>query len=127
MAGFSRYLQREVLDHVFKVGAYTPPTHIYVALFKSTAEISGTGYARQTCDGWDAATDADPAVVDNTASIAFGSAGSAWGSITHFRISDNLTAATNWLCDGTALTAAKTVNSGDPVSFPAGALDISLD
>jgi len=129
MAGFSRYLQREILDHVMKVGAYTAPTHIYVALLTdATTECTGTGYARVICDAWDAATDADPAVVDNTSIIDFGSAGGAdWGTISHFRLSDALSGATNWLTDATALTSPKVVNSGDPVTFPAGALDVTLD
>jgi len=48
MAGFSRYAQRELLDHLLKVGAYTPPTNIYVALFNAgPTECTGTAYARE--------------------------------------------------------------------------------
>ena len=127
MAGFSRYLQREVLDHVFKVGAYTVPTNIYVALFTAAAECSGTDYARELCNSWDAATDADPSVVDNTSIIDFGTAGSGgWGELTRFAIYDAITDG-NLLTDITALTAAKTVNAGDPVTFAAGALQVTLD
>jgi len=129
MAGLSRYAQRELLDHLMKVGAYTAPTHIYVALFTdSSTECTGTDYAREICDSWDAATDADPCVVDNTGIIDFGTAGAGdWGTISHFRLSDAATGATNWLTDATELTTSKTINSGDPVTFPAGDLDITLD
>jgi len=129
MAGLSRYAQRELLDHLMKVGSYTPATHIYVALLTAAdTECTGTDYAREICDSWDAATDADPCVVDNTGIIDFGTAGSGgWGTITHFRLSDAATGGTNWLTDATALSIEKTVNEGDPVTFPAGDLDITLD
>jgi hypothetical protein len=112
-----------------KVGAYTAPTHIYVALLTdATTECTGTGYARVICDAWNAATDADPTVVDNTSIIDFGSAGgSNWGTISHFRLSDASSGTTNWLSDATALSTSKTINNGDPVTFPAGALDVTLD
>ena len=127
MAGLSRYLQREVLDHILKVGAFTAPTHIYVALFNAgPAECTGTGYAREICDAWDAATDADPAVCDNTNIIDFGTGAADWGTLTHFALYDDPTAG-NLLCDITALTANKVINASDPVTFPAGALDVTAD
>ena len=127
MAGMSRYLQRAVLNHVNKGSAYTPPTHIYVALLTASAECAGTGYAREICDAWDAASDADPAVAANTGAIDFGTAGGAdWGTLTRFALYDALTGG-NLLWDITALTDSKVINSGDPVSFAAGALTLSLD
>jgi hypothetical protein len=127
MAGFSRYLQRELLDHVLKVGAFAVPTNIYVALFNAgPTECAGTGYARELCNGWNAATDADPSVSDNTGIIDFGNGAADWGTLTHFAVYDALVAG-NLLCDITALAASKVINDGDPVSFPAGDLDISLD
>lgn len=127
MAGLSRYAQRKLLDHVMKVSAYTPPTNIYVALFNAgPTECAGTGYAREVCNAWDAATDADPAVCDNTGIIDFGTGNADWGTLTHFALYDDPTAG-NLLWDITALTANKTINTGDPVSFPAGDLDVSLD
>ena len=127
MAGFSRYAQRELLDHVMKVGAYTPATHLYVALYNTgPTECTGTGYERELCDTWDAATDADPSVVDNTNIIDFGNGAADWGTLTHFAILD-ADSGGNLITDITALTANKTVGAGDPVTFAAGALDITLD
>jgi hypothetical protein len=133
MAGFSRYLQQEVLDHIFKTGAWTAPTHIYVALMTATpsdtgggTECAGTGYAREICDTWDAATAASPSLVHNTGIIDFGSAGGAdWGIITHVALYDDPTAGN--LLGWVALSVSKTINNGDPVTFPAGALDVTLD
>lgn len=127
MAGMSRYLQRAALDHVMKRTAYSQPTHIYVALFTASAECAGTGYARQVCDAWDAATDADPSEAKNTNQISFGNAGgSDWGTLTRFALYDGLTGG-NLLWDITALDASKAINSGDPVAFAAGTLKVTLD
>jgi len=129
MAGFSRTIQRKVLDHVFKRTAYTAETNLYVALFTASAECSGTNYEREICNGWDAATDADPAVVKNTAVIDFGNGAADWGELTRFAIYNHATdaAAANLVTDITALTANKTVGAGDPVTFAAGALQVTLD
>jgi hypothetical protein len=133
MAGFSRYLQQKVLDHVLKTAAYTQPTHVYVGLFTAApsdtgggTECAGTGYARIICDAWNAATAASPSLADNTGIINFGNAGAGdWGTITHLGVFDALTGVN--LLGWVALTTPKTINSGDPVTFPAGALDITLD
>jgi hypothetical protein len=125
--GFSRYLQRELLDHVLKTGAYTQPANIYVALFNAgPTECTGTGYARELCNVWDPASDADPSVASNTGVIDFGNGAADWGTLTHFALYDAITGG-NLLSEITALVAQKTINAGDPVSFPAGDLDVSLD
>jgi hypothetical protein len=126
MGGLSRYLQRKILDHAFKTTPFTAPTHIYVALLTASAECTGTGYAREICDVWTAASDADPSVVDNTGVIDFGTGNADWGTLTRFALYDDPTAG-NLLGDITSLTAPKTINTGDPVSFPAGDLDVTLD
>lgn len=127
MAGLSRYLQRALLNHACKGAAYTQPTNIYVALFTASAECTGTGYAREACNSWTAASDADPAVSGNVAAIDFGIAGGAdWGTLTRFALYDDITAG-NLLWDITALTAQKVINSGDSVSFQIGELDLSMD
>jgi len=43
MGSFSDFLENELLDHVFKTGAYTAPTNIYVALCTSTPDDADTG------------------------------------------------------------------------------------
>jgi hypothetical protein len=126
MAGFSRYYQRALLNHALKGTALTQPTNIYVALLTASAECTGTGYAREICNGWSAASDADPSVSSNSAAIDFGTGAADWGVLTRFALYDNSSGG-NLLVDITALTAQKTINAGDPVSFPIGDLDISLD
>jgi len=121
-----------VLDHIFGKGAYTPPSHIFVALSTADpgesggtiAEPSGGSYARKSTDpaDWDAAVSG---ALDNANAITFSEATASWGNITHFALYDHATAG-NMLAHG-ALTAAKTIDNGDTASFAAGDLDVSLD
>ena len=132
MGSFGNYLENAVLSHIFGKGAYTPPSHIYVALSTanpgesggSIAEPSGGSYARKSTDpaDWDAAVSG---ALDNANAITFVEATASWGNITHFALYDHLTAG-NMLAHG-ALTTAKTIDNGDTASFAAGDLDVSLD
>jgi hypothetical protein len=125
-------LQQELLDHFLKTGAYTQPTNIYVALFTAApsdtgggTEVSGGSYARVICNGWDPATAASPSLAHNTAAINFATPSAGWGLVTHFALFDS-NGGTNLLGWG-ALGTQKTINSGDTVSFAAGALDVTMD
>lgn len=128
----TRYLLRKMQDHELKTATYTPPTHIYVALFTATpsksgggTEVSGTGYARQICDSWSASSDADVTDASNSALVDWGTAGGAWGVATHFGLFDALTAG-NLLRYG-ALETPRTIESGDPVTAPIGDLHMTLE
>lgn len=135
MGSFSDYLENEVLDHIFKVGAYTQPTNIFIALLNTTPddadtgttvssahEVSGGSYARVTCNTWDAASGGATA---NTGAITFAEATADWGTVTHFAILDH--ASTGNLLAWGALTTPKAVGTGDTASFAAGDLDVTLD
>ena len=135
---FTQYLASNLLDHVFGNGAFTVPTNIYVALSSTTpteaggnvTEPSGGAYARVSTAGadWNAATVADPSVIDNANAVAFTTASADWVSaanLTHFVLYDALTVG-NALAWG-ALTTAKPVLDGDTAEFAAGDLNITLD
>ena len=130
MGSFSDYLELELLDHVLKVGAYTVPTNIYIAL--STADplddASGLAepgapeaYARVLCNVWDAAASR---ATQNTAAVQFPEATGAWGTITHFAIYDHLTAG-NMLAHG-SFVASKTVVAGQTLTVAIGEIDVSF-
>ena len=134
MGSFSDYLENELLDHVFKTGAYTPATNIYVALLTSTpddadtgstlpGEITGTGaLVRIKCNTWDAAA---AGATENTQTVTFAQAAADMGTVTHFALTD---ATTNGNCLGWgALSASRVISSGDTASFATGDLDITLD
>jgi hypothetical protein len=133
MAGKADYLENKVLDHIFNATAYTAPTTLYFALFTAApsdsgggTEVSGGSYARKAVTpNTTNFPSASGGSVSNGAAITFATATASWGVVTHFGIFDASTAG-NLLYWG-ALSASKTVDSGDTVSFAAGALSVSED
>jgi len=126
MGKLSNYIINEALDHILKVGAYTPATHLYVALFNGDpsgagTECPGTEYARQIVDDWDTASGRATA---NTSQINFPEIETDdWGTITYIAIYDALT--------GGNLIAYDDVSSyetelGDNLYIGAGDLDVSF-
>lgn len=133
---FSDFLENKLLDHAFRNTAYTPASALYLALFTAAptdagpgageVSTSGTGYARQSITPSTGFSAAASGSIANTGTISFAAATASWGTITHFAIFDSASGATNMLAWG-ALTASKTVGSGDTASFAAGQLTITLD
>jgi len=126
---FSNYLETELLDHVFANNAYTSPATVYVSLHTANPDedasgtevsTSGTGYARQagsfTVSGNTATT---------SAAVEYATATANYGTVSHVAIWDASTAG-NMLAYA-ALTASKTIETGDVFRIPAGDLDITLD
>lgn len=133
MAALSDYLENALINHIFRNTDFSRPANIYVALFTAApsdagggTEVSGGSYARvavQTgaSSAWDAASGGATA---NTGVITFATATANWGTVTHIGLFDASTSG-NLLLHG-ALTASKTVNSGDIFRINAGDLDITL-
>jgi hypothetical protein len=124
---FSNYLENKVLLHVFGATAYTAPSTLYVGLFTSDpgeggtgTEVSGGSYARQTIAFTVTANQAS-----NTAAVEFPTATASWGTVTYAAIYDAVSGG-NLMAYG-ALTASKTIASGDVLRIPAGDFDINLD
>lgn len=119
-------------------GALGTAPVIHVALSSTTPAEDGTNiteeaanaYARDAtvAGDWNAATSADPSLIDNLNAITYAQATGDWVSaanLIHFVLFDALTSG-NALIFG-ALGTAKPVLSGDTASFPAGDLNITLD
>ena len=130
--GITDLLANKLLDHVFKNTAYTQATNLYIALFTSSptdtgeagTEVTGGSYARDPNDTWDGASSG---ASQNTAAIEFITATAAWGTVTHFTVSDHLsTLAAHQLLWGT-LDTSKAIGNGDTAKYDIGALDITLD
>jgi hypothetical protein len=129
MAGFTTYLQQEILDHIFGNGAYSAPT-VHVGLFTAApsdagggTEVSGNSYARVNASALFGA--ASGTAIANDGAITFPMATGSWGTITHFGVFDASTAG-NLLVWG-AVTPNKAVGDGDTASFATGELDVTLD
>lgn len=143
MAALSDYLENKILDHVLRATAYTAPATVYVGLFTAAlndtgggTEVSGGAYARVAVtsgtSAWNntqgnttgASTGTD-GTIENAAVITFPTPSASWGTVTHFGVYDAATAGN--LLFYAALSTSKTINSGDSVSFAAGALSFQID
>jgi hypothetical protein len=138
MAGFSDFLEKELLDHVFGNAAYTAPATLYMALFTATpsdsgggTEVSTAGTAYDRADitnnatNFPAASGTNPTLKSNGTVISFAQATASWGTVSHWGIFDANTAG-NLLVWG-AITTPKLIDTGDTASFAIGDLDITLD
>jgi hypothetical protein len=128
MAGFSDFLENEILDHIFNGSAYASPAK-YVALFTAApsdagggTEVSGNGYARELHSAWAVASGGS---TSNTGAVTFDNPSGSWGTVSHFGIFDSLTGG-NLLAWGSVGTS-KPITTGDVASFASGALTITLD
>lgn len=115
------------LNWLFTAGAVTRPTAWYIALYTvaptdSTAgtEVTGGSYARQAVT---MSVTGDTA--SNTAAVEWPEATASWGTVVAAAIMDASTSG-NIIAYG-ALTANKTISSGDVFRFPAGAFDVTLN
>jgi hypothetical protein len=129
----SDYLENEILDHVLGGSDYTRPATVYVALYTATpndagggTEASGGSYARaavtNNATNWPAASGG---AKSNGTAITFPTPTAGWGTVTSFGIFDASTGG-NLLYYGN-LSANKTIDISDTVSFAIGALDITED
>tara|TARA_R100001480_G_scaffold33147_1_gene44760 strand:- start:1091 stop:1486 length:396 start_codon:yes stop_codon:yes gene_type:complete len=130
MAGFSDYLEDKVLNHVFGGNSYTAPGTLYVGLFTAApsdsgggTECSGGSYARKSMPAM-TVSGTSPTTATNGAAVEFATATGSWGTVTHVGVFDASTSGN--LLGFAALTASKTVSSGDVFRFDAGDLDITL-
>jgi hypothetical protein len=53
MGSFTNFLELEVLDHILKTGAYTPPATVYLALFTGDPGETGSVAAEATYTGYE--------------------------------------------------------------------------
>lgn len=115
------------LNWLFTSGAVTRPTTWFIALYTvaptdSTAgtEVTGGSYARQAVT---MTVTGDTA--SNSATVEWPAASASWGTVVAAAIMDASTSG-NIIAYG-ALTANKTISSGDVFRFPAGAFDVTLN
>jgi hypothetical protein len=116
-----------VLTWLLTTSSATRPTAWYVALFTDDpgesgagTEISGGSYAR-TAVTFTVSGD----TASNSGAVEFPAASGSWGTITHIGVMDAATSG-NMIVHA-ALTASKTIASGDVFRIPAGDLDITLN
>ena len=123
---FSSYVDNKLIDHLLGSTTYTKPSALYVALFVGNpasggteVTTSGSAYARQS-----AAFTISTNSASNTAAIEYPTATASWGTIDYIAIYDASTAGNQLVY--AALSAAKTIASGDVLRIPASNLSVTL-
>jgi hypothetical protein len=129
MSALSNHAEKLLLDWLMTSGTATRPTSWHLALFTAApsdsgggTELSGNGYSRKTIAF--AAASSPGGTTDNTGQVSFTAAGGDWGTITHIGIFDASTSG-NLLWHG-ALSASRTINDGDTLSFAIGSVTLTL-
>lgn len=119
----SNYLETALVNAVLRNTSYTSPTTVYVGLFTSDptdagsgTEVSGGSYARKAM----AFSSPSNGATSNSSAVEFDQATASWGTVTHFGLFD-ASSSGNLLLHG-ALTASKTIDSGDVFKFATSAL-----
>ena len=138
------YAENRIVDALMRGQSLGAPATWYVGLLTSACsdssagtEVSGGSYARVAVTagltqwagtqsaGSTSASSGTGGQTSNNAAITFPAPTANWGSVTHFFMSDSSSGGNIWVCQ--ALTAAKTINSGDPApTFSAGALTVTF-
>ena len=124
---FTDYLETKLLAHTFSNTAFTTPGTVYVALYtvaptdsSTGTEVSGGGYARQS-----AAFTTSGNTASNTSAIEYPTATAGYGTVVAVAVLD-ASSSGNMLAYA-ALSANKTIATGDVFRIPAGDLDITLN
>lgn len=135
MSAMSDYLEAEILDHILGGADYSRPGTVYAGLFTAApsdsgggTEVTGGSYARVsiTNDATSfpaAATDGGVTTKTNGIDIQFPQATAAWGTVTHWGLFD-ASSGGNLLLHG-ALSASRSVQSGDAPRWLAGAMSFA--
>lgn len=137
------FAENKIVDAMFRGQALGAPATWYVALYTTACsdtgggtEVSGGSYARPSVTaslanfagtqsaGSTTASTGTGGQTSNNATITFATPSAGWGTVTHWGLVDAVSAGNVWVC--AALTVSKTINSGDSVSFAAGALTVTL-
>jgi hypothetical protein len=129
MSALSDYAEKLLLDWLMTTGSATRPTSWYVALFTAApsdsgggTEVSTGGYSRQSVTF--SAGSSPGGTTSNSGSVSFTASGANYGTVTYIGIFDASTSG-NLLWHG-ALTASRTVNDGDTLSFSSGAIVLTM-
>jgi len=116
MAGFTKAFARTTLDSAIVDGDKVQ--------WSENGSSATTHIAATAIAAWDASTDADPTVRQNTGATESAACDADDVTITHYAIynSAGSTQKTDW----TAVDTQKTYDTGDKISIAAGAIKVTL-
>lgn len=141
---FTDFYENQIVDHMLRGQAYTPPATLYIGLdtvacteagggteatggsYARVAVAGLTGWAGTQAAGSTTASSGTSGTTSNNVAITFPAPTADWGQVFSLRVWDAATAGNAILCQ--TLTLPKTINNGDAApSFAAGALTIQVD
>lgn len=149
-SGITNFWRNLLLDFALRDQAYTPPASVFITLVTTTptaaaagTPMAWTGYARQEIPSdltdWSNTNAAGTTVIStgtsgtisNNNDCDFGTAaGSGGGTATHWEAWDAASSGNRlfWgeITDAAGVPTPRTIAIGDPVMFPAGALQVTL-
>jgi hypothetical protein len=133
MSSATSFLRKKLVDHLFSIASYTPPTPLYLSLHTADPGIAGshaneistggTGYARFSLAGVMSAADSITGITVNLTTITMGPALVQWD--VKFLGIEDASSAGNMLLPGVPATP-RLVGVGQPFHIPAGQLVIQL-
>lgn len=137
------FAENRIIDALFRAQSLGAPATWWIALYTTACsdsaagtEVTGGSYARPSVTaalanfagtqsaGSTTASSGTGGQTSNNATITFATPSASWGTVTHWGLVDASTGGNVWVC--ASLTTSKTINSGDSVSFAAGALTVTL-
>lgn len=127
MADFAGAIREDMLEWLMGIGSPTAPAAFWISFH--TADPAGTGanesaiLARTQHAAWDAGS-ADDGVVENTGTGETAAASSGSETISHFGVWTLVTGGS--FIFGGALTASKSITTGDKLSWADAALTATL-
>ena len=145
MSAKTNYLENKIIDWLFRGQAFAPPSTLHFALFTASAsdsgvgtEVTGGGYARVSVaaslsnfsgtqgPSTTTASNGITGTTSNNVAITYPAPTGNWGQVVGMGIFDSATGGNMLIY--TALTAPKTINSGDAApSFAAGSFSYQED
>lgn len=123
--------ENSMLNWVLNVGTPTRPSATYIALFTAVSNSETPSFTEVTNANSYARTSAtfssaSGGATSNSADVTFPTATGSWGTVTHIGVCNSATHNNTDCMFVGALTASKTVDSGDTFKILAGDLDITL-
>jgi hypothetical protein len=142
MTDLTDYTEQQFRDWMSQgTSTATAPDPLYISLHTSdpgespdgSTEVSATNYSRQSVgsSGWNTQapadfTNSDGYGFENASDVAFSTAGSSWGTISHVALWDGSSDTDNALASF-ALDSSRSVSDGDQVQFAATNLRFVID
>lgn len=124
--GWTDYLVGRIGDHLLRTTMFAKPTTLAVAIFVGGSELSGSGYARASCNPSDAnwtAPSSGNGQFANAVAITWPTPSAPWGVMSDVVLYDATSGGNEW-CRVTGMSYAMSADA--PTTLTPGALVVTL-